>query len=80
MASRSKQMSLREVFGLNVRLERTRIGITQEELAARVQTDQGYVSQIERGAVSPSLDIVERIAHALGVSAGALMDEKLGRK
>lgn len=78
MAARRK--SLREVFGLNVRLERTRLGITQEELAGQVQTDQGYVSQIERGAVSPSLDIVERFSRALAVTPAALLDEDLGRK
>ncbi|WP_421794130.1 helix-turn-helix domain-containing protein [Hydrocarboniphaga effusa] len=76
----SRRKSLREVFGLNVRLERTRLGITQEELAGRVQTDQGYVSQIERGAVSPSLDIVERFSRALAVTPAALLDEDLGRK
>lgn len=76
----ARRKSLREVFGLNVRLERTRLGITQEELAGRVQTDQGYVSQIERGAVSPSLDIVERFSRALTVTPAALLDEDLGRK
>lgn len=78
-ANPKKARSLRETFGLNLKLERARSNLSQEGLADLVKSDQGYISQIERGAVSPTLDVVERLAAALKVRAVDLLDESLGR-
>lgn len=80
MATRRKPQSLKAIFGLNVKLERTRLGLTQEKLAARIETDQAYLSQVERALVVPSLDFVERVAAALEVRPTDLLDDTLGRK
>lgn len=79
MAGKKESRSIREVFGLNVRLERTRLGLTQEALGAMVGSDQAFVSLVERGAVAASLDTVEKLAKALKVRPADLLDETLGR-
>jgi transcriptional regulator with XRE-family HTH domain len=78
--AKQKGGTLRVVFGTNVRLERARQGLTQEDLAAAADMDQSYVSQLERGVLSPTLDVVERLATALQVQPTALMDVTLGRR
>lgn len=40
--------------------------LTQEELAKKIGTKQPVLSRIETGTVKPSLDVLERIAKALG--------------
>lgn len=72
--------SLRTIFGLNVRIARTRKRWTQEELGEQIQRDQSFVSLIENGETAPSLDTVERIAKVLEVRASELLDEQLGRR
>lgn len=42
-------------------------GLSQAALAERVGTGQAVISRIERGAVSPTLDMVARIARALNL-------------
>lgn len=79
MVNKRKPLPLKEIFGTNVRLERVRQGITQEELAHRLGQDQGYVSQIEAAKIVASLDVVDRLADALDVLRADLLDETLGR-
>lgn len=75
-----KVSTLNELFGLNVKLERTRLGISQEKLAEQIGTEQPYLSKVERGVVVSSLDFVERTAKALRVKPTDLLDETLGRR
>lgn len=48
---------------------------SQEGFAAEAGINRGYYGRIERGAVNVSLDNIEKIATALGVSPGSLMTE-----
>lgn len=79
MAKHPRKTPLLAVFGTNVRLGRVRAGMSQEELAAAIGTDQSFISKIERGTSAASLETVARIAAALDVHPGELMDENLGR-
>ena len=58
---------LRITFGNRVRALRHRLGISQEELAARSGLHRTYVGGIERGERNPSLVNIGRIADALKV-------------
>lgn len=80
MQKKRKPASLNDLFGINVKLERTRLGITQEALAAMIKTEQPYLSKVERGVVVSSLEFVERVAKALGVQPVDLLDQTLGRR
>lgn len=45
---------------------REQLGLTQAELAEKCGIDQGDISRIERGSVSPTSRTLQRIAEALG--------------
>ena len=45
---------------------RTRAGITQAELAARMKTTQSAVARLESGRVPPSTRTLEKVARATG--------------
>ncbi len=49
-----------------IRAARERHGVSQRGLAVRAGTSQGYVSQVERGEVSPSVEAVARLLACLG--------------
>lgn len=67
-------MALSEIFGRNVRLARTQKGWTQEQLAFEADVKRSYISEIESGKRNPSLDVVEKIAKALDVKLGLLIE------
>ncbi|MGI8647365.1 MAG: XRE family transcriptional regulator [Acidimicrobiales bacterium] len=44
---------------------RTQAGITQSELARRMGTSQPAIARMESGGHTPSLDMLDRLGHAL---------------
>ena len=67
-------MDIRVKFGKRVRKARLAKGFSQEELAHEADSNRTYISDVERGTRNPSIEVVERIAKALGVSMGHLLD------
>ena len=61
------------MIGDEIRKERTRLGWSQEELAAKAGIHRTYISLLERNKKSPTLDTYRRICKALGVSAAEMM-------
>lgn len=59
--------SLNGAFGEALRKARREASISQEELAARSGLHRTYVSQLERGQKSPSLNVIAGLARSLGV-------------
>ncbi len=53
------------VFGEHLRQLRKAAGLTQEELAFRVGLDRTYISLLERGIKSPTLNTFFRLCAAL---------------
>lgn len=62
-------------FGAAVRERRLRIGISQEELASRAQVERSHMGKIERGEHMPNFVLILRLANALQISPGALVDQ-----
>jgi transcriptional regulator with XRE-family HTH domain len=60
--------------GRNIKRERQRRGWTQEALAGRVGTSRFYVAQLEAGTKQCSLEMLDRMAKALRVKPGALLE------
>src|SRR4051794_11625399 len=60
-------------LGANLREARTRRGWTLVDLATAAGLSKGFVSQIEHDKTSPSLETLERLAEALGVSVIELL-------
>ena len=53
--------------GLNIRLRRTRLSMTQEELAFRSGVSNNMISNVERGIQSPTVETVAAIAKVLDI-------------
>ncbi len=49
-------------------------GWSQEAFAFEAKIHRTYVSDIERGARNPTIAVVEKLAVALGVKMGQLVD------
>jgi transcriptional regulator with XRE-family HTH domain len=62
-------------FGVLVRALRHARELTQEELAERSQLSVDAVRRIERGAFSPSLETVNKLATGLDVSLRTLFND-----
>ncbi len=59
--------------GQRIKAAREKKGLTQEELAARVEISPTHVSVIERGTKIPRMDTFVAIANVLEVSADSLL-------
>jgi transcriptional regulator with XRE-family HTH domain len=57
-----------EKFGERVREERLKQNLSQEELAARAGVHRTYIGMIERAEKNITLENIEKIAKALGIS------------
>jgi transcriptional regulator with XRE-family HTH domain len=62
-------------FGINLRKIRLDKNISQEKLADLAGLHRTYVSSVERGERNVTLQTVERLAKALGVSMSKLMPD-----
>ena len=67
--------AIREKFGENLREQRNRVGLTQDELAHACDVTRCEISLLERSLRTPRLDTVVSLARGLGLSsAGELLD------
>jgi transcriptional regulator with XRE-family HTH domain len=66
-------MQIRDVLAFNLRKYRRAINLSQEELAHRAEIDRTYISALERSVYAASIDVVDRLAKALGVEAADLL-------
>ncbi|MFN3685518.1 helix-turn-helix domain-containing protein [Salinarimonas sp.] len=66
---------VRAILARNVKAARKRLDLSQEDLAARAELDRTYVSGIERRVRNPTIEVVARLAQALGTSVAALFEE-----
>ncbi len=57
-----------------IRTFRKMKGLTQEQLAESVGVKRSVISKYENGDISPSIDMIRRIADALGVEPWELID------
>ena len=64
---------LRTRLAKNLRSLRTAQGVSQEALAELAGFHRTYISQVERGINSITLDNLEKLAHALNVDAVVLL-------
>ena len=61
-------------LGRTIRELRKRRGFSQESFADEVGIHRTYMGAVERGERNISIDNIERLAHALGVSAASLLE------
>jgi len=71
---RTAGQDIRVRYGIAVRKRRSELGISQEELAGRAELHRTYIADIERGTRNVSLINIEKIAKALNLHAGELIN------
>lgn len=63
----------KKAFGVLIQERRKRLGISQEELAARAGLDRTYLSGLERGKRNPSLTAIAQVAFGFETTVGNLL-------
>jgi transcriptional regulator with XRE-family HTH domain len=66
-------MLISECLGANIKKIRTRKGMSQGDICRALDMDRGYMSAIENGKKNITIQQLERLAQALGVSADKLL-------
>jgi transcriptional regulator with XRE-family HTH domain len=66
---------LTKAFGEVVRARRSRLAISQEQLASQSGLHRTYLSRIELGKVRLGLDAARRVANGLGIPLSQLIAE-----
>ena len=67
-------MDIRRRLGKAIQRIRIEQQLSQEELAFRARLHRTYISGVERGVRNPTITVVEKIAVALGVAVGELIN------
>lgn len=62
-------------LGQRIRAERTKMGLTQAELAEEIDISDAYMGQIERGERSLTLNTLVRLVNRLGVTIDYLLKD-----
>lgn len=76
MSKQKKQISHDEIvtrFGRKLQELRVERGMSQTELATRASCTTNYISRLEGGGAAPGIDLVARLAKALGVTIAELL-------
>lgn len=76
MAKRKRRVDQSEIvrlFAARLRELRHSRGLTQAELARQAHVTTSYVGRLESGAVAPGIDLVDRLAKALGTTGQDLL-------
>lgn len=64
-----------KILGLNIKIERIRKGISQFELAEKIDVSVSTISLIERGLQTPSIFLVYDIANVLNININELLKD-----
>jgi transcriptional regulator with XRE-family HTH domain len=65
--------SLQVALGRTVKALRNKAGQSQDALAAAAKVHRTYIPQLESGRINVTIRSLEKVAHALGLTAGELL-------
>ena len=68
-----KMVNLREILSLNIKAFRATEGLSQDEFAARCGLHRTYIGSVERQERNVTLEILNQLSTAMGVSAADLL-------
>src|SRR6516165_10545070 len=78
MVAVAKKKQERTAFGRRLRALRESKGLSQTQLAERVEMPYQAIAKYERGAVEPGWPTVLKLADALGVTPDSFLDNPAG--
>lgn len=70
-----KHAQIVQRFSGALRTRRLAAGMTQAELARRSQVTTSYVTRLERATSAPGIDLVDKLAQALGCTVSELLPD-----
>jgi len=70
----NNQQTITSKFGNTIRSRREKMGLTQTELAKLANLNRSYLSEVERGVASISLERAARLAKALNCALHDLIE------
>lgn len=73
--AKSRISDIKQRVGARVRALREAEDLSQEQLAQSAGLSRPYVGALERGEQGAGLEVLEKIARALGVAPARLLDE-----
>ena len=65
--------TIKKILGNNIRMRRSILKLTQEELSEKTELHRTYISELERGLGNPSLESICRLADVLEIDLCALL-------
>lgn len=65
-----------KIFGLNLRIERLKLGLSQEVVAEKLDFSSVYISNVESGKCDLSLSNASKFSRFYGKSLDYLLTEK----
>lgn len=65
-----------DTIGQRLRARRVELGLTLAQVAEKAGLSLPYVSNLERGRGNPTIEALEALAHALGMTLGALIGDE----
>ncbi|MBL4952090.1 helix-turn-helix transcriptional regulator [Neobacillus sp. YIM B02564] len=63
-------------IGKILKTKRKEANLSQKELAEKIHLSQSLISQLEKGKITPSLDVVQKLAHFFNLPVSHFMAEK----
>jgi len=75
-----KETQLKDMkFNEKIKVLRKNMGMSQQELAAKLYIHVTHLSKMENGHLTPSIDIVQRMMKVFAVSADQLLNDEENR-
>lgn len=66
----SRNQLLIAALGVEVKVRRLELALSQEDLAGRCELDRPFITMIESGRKQPTISVLHRLAGALDLSLG----------
>lgn len=73
MSITENKLDIRDIFKTNLRYYRLKNKMTQEDLADKADLTDKYISDLERGLFSPSLEKLDDLAASLNIETHLLL-------
>jgi len=70
------EQELRKILARNIKVERTKRGLTQEGLAEIASISTKHITKIETCRVTPSIFLIYKIAKAMNISIDILVKKE----